>query len=172
MASDDDRMLLEAFNARFGQDITQVEVVKRLLGSPHVRAWYREYRAERATENSLPDEWRAAGLTAAQWAEIGPARLRIRKERAQASEDISRAAREFQDRLSEIESRASARIDPLLTPLLRVIGSGVQDLPLERQIAIETGPADARAERVKTQMAQWRAWAVAEVRAGRDPFRA
>lgn len=168
---DRDKELLEAFNSRFGTSLSDPDVVKRMLGSPHVRGWYAEYRAERAESQQLPPQWAEAGLTPAQWAQAAPVRQQIRAIRSVAAREIATEAQRFQSRLGAINSRTDKEVGAITTPLVRVLNAGFPDLPLSRQLAVENGPADKRDDRLAVQMAAWRSEAVELLNGGGDPFR-
>lgn len=169
--SDSDRALLEAFNAKFGKKVERVEVVKRLLGSPHVRAWYSEYRREISAEKTLPDHWRAAGLTKEEWLEAQGVVSTIRSFRAEAAGRIADIAKRFDDGLASIQAETDLKIRPLESPLVRILLSNYETLPLDFQLRVESAPADKRELELNSQLQSWRKWALNELHEGRDPFR-
>lgn len=168
---EEDRALLVAFNAKFSQAVTDPAVVKKLLGSPHVRAWYKDYKAERASSLSLPDHWREVGLTPAQWAASQAARTAIREARADFATKSAELAAKFDADLKTAEKQCEARSAPHLTPLVRVLDAGYNQLPLEAQLRIESAAADRRTATMEAELKAWRVAALRMLADGQDPFR-
>lgn len=166
----EDATFLTAFNARFGTDIADVTVVRRLLSSPHVREWYADYRATRAQALALPAHWRDAGLTAQQWAQAEAARQQVRAHRAAFAREAAQISAEFQQRLRIAEANLATRVDAVASPLTRVLDAGYEQLPLDAQIRIESQTGAARDTLLKAELAAARRTWVAALQRGENPF--
>jgi hypothetical protein len=168
MTADND--LVEAFNAKFGLTATP-ETVSRVLGSPHVRAWYKEYRQTLALEASIPAHWRDLGLTAAEWSAMAVARKARQKTRAACAAAIASASRTFNDAVQTANTTCERNLQVNSSPMLLALEGGYEQLPLAVQVSIESnGPGDARdaalKEALETARRQW----IIDARAGRRPF--
>jgi hypothetical protein len=162
--------LVTAFNAHF-KTTASSQAVYKLLGSPHVRAWYADYRAERAREKSLPDDWKAAGLTAAEWDAAQSARGLRREARAKAAENLAAEAARYDREISRINASAYAALERAETPFALALEGGYEQLSLAAQIRVEQqADPEAREACLKKELAEARAAWVVKARAGEKPF--
>jgi hypothetical protein len=169
---DEDQRLLEAFNSKFGLGATDPAVVKRMLGSPHVKGWYADYRAQTALGKALPEHWAAIGATPEEWYASQAALQSRRKVRSTLSQKAADLSARFQKDLQTAEDAASAELAATTTPLIRVFESGYSDLPIDRQFTVESAHVDQRDQVLEAQLKAFRIEALAEVRKGNNPFRA
>jgi hypothetical protein len=145
----EDLDLMSAFNLKFKQALTDMAVVKRLLGTPSVRKWYADYKVEKAAEKSIPAQFLDVGMTADQWNKA-QADLRARRLiRKAESEEIAAAAAVFERALKAASMKAATLQEPHFSPMVQVIELGYNDLTLTQQINVETGPADQREARLQ-----------------------
>lgn len=167
----DDQELLDAFRAQFpALAAATMGEMASLLGSPHVAPWYRMYRMARARERAVPEHWSNLGLVADEWAAAQANKPAVKTALKAHADAVYTASRAFDAALA----RANQALDQALTalsPLERVLTAGYNQLPLERQFAVERGPADQRDTRLAAQLAAMRAIWLARARAGEDPFR-
>lgn len=162
---------MTAFNSHFGTVVSDPHVVKKLLGSLHVRGWYQEYRRERAEAAALPCHWAEVGLTSELWLAGQVHTAAIRQARAGLAATASALAGQFDRDLRAAEAACQSQVAPHLTPLVRVLLAGYEDLPLDAQVRVESAAAESRGPTLDAELKSWRIKAVAEIKAGRDPFR-
>lgn len=167
----EDQALVTAFNSHFGTVVSDPHIVKKLLGSLHVRGWYEEYRRERAEAAALPSHWAEVGLTSDLWLTAQSHTAAIRQARAGLAATASALAEQFDRDLRAAEAACQSQVAPHMTPVVRVVLAGYEDLPLDAQVRVESAAAESRAATLDAELKAWRIRAVAEVKAGRDPFR-
>jgi len=166
----EEKALVDAFNSHF-KTTASPEAVRRLLGSPHVRGWYSEYRQERARERGLPEDWAAAGLTADEWAAAQSARALRREARAEASRLLAAEAGKYDAAVARINASASEALRRAATPMALALEGGYEQLPLAAQIGVESAAdPEARAKRLKAELLSARRSWVESARKGEDPF--
>jgi hypothetical protein len=162
--------LVVAFNSHF-KTVASPEAIKKLLGSPHVRGWYSEYRQEQARSKGLPDDWAAVGLTAKEWTDAQAVRKLRREARAEAARLLSVEAATYTRAVDRVNATCAAALDQASTPMALALEGNFEQLPLAAQVRIEScGDPDARAKCVKTELKDARSVWVAKARSGEAPF--
>lgn len=158
--------LVRDFNAHFGKTLTY-EVISRLLGSGPFRGWYETWKRERATALSLPDHWRDAGLTPADWQEAMAGMARRRDRRRKFADESSTLARDFDRKLKEAEARLEADLRSMETPVALVVEIGYADLDADALVRVETLTGEARESQLETEISALRKASVQALKQGR-----
>lgn len=164
----DNTSLIQAFKANFNVAIYDPIVVKHLRETPLVCTWYDEWRADRATEEALPDYWRTLGFTETEWAETQALYAARRRIRAETLREVAEAAVAFQESLRAIAMECHASLAATITPLAKVVEARYPQLPAERQRIVDLS-VDQKATLAAELAAACREW-LATVRAGGDPL--
>nr|ALR87110.1 hypothetical protein [Nigrospora oryzae unassigned RNA virus 1] len=166
-----DSELVAAFNSHFKLKATP-QAVGRLLGSPHVRPWYAEYRAAKASSSALPDQWKDAGMTAEEWASVMPAKTHRTEARAASQKRLSELAERYKRDVEVVNTETMLALRQHESPMVLVVEGGYEQLSLAAQARIEemTDP-DARAGQLKAELAAARKTWLERARSGANPFR-
>lgn len=170
LARDDVRLLLD-FNNAHGQHLNDPDVLRRILGSRHVKPWYDAWKAADSLEKSLPPHWAAANMTPAEWnaAQIAVRnRATARRNHAMA---IEAAARAFAAARQAADQQLANALAATPSPMAQVIEAGYEQLSLADQLAIESAPPADRQRELDTRLAAARAvWVNLVQTGGALPF--
>jgi len=123
---------------------------------------------EHVAEGVLPDRWRAAGMTPAEWAQAQTVRGVRRALRADAHRELTAAAQAHQEQLHAVAAALETRLAPSASPIVKVIEAGYPQLPAQRRLAVDTS-ADRKAGLEAELAAAHGEW-LAVARAGGDPL--
>jgi hypothetical protein len=165
-----DAALTAAFNANFKMALKH-EVIVKILGSPHVRGWYAEYRAGIAAQSSLPAQWKEAGLTPDEWKGVEVARTARTGVRSAGQERLAAAAQTYKDACAAINAEITLGLAAHASPLVLAVEGGYEQLPLAAQARIEGREgAEAREAQLKAELAAARKGWVKLARDGKAPF--
>ncbi len=123
---------------------------------------------ERAADETLPERWRVAGMTPAEWAAARTVRGARRALRADAHRELTAAAEAHQEQLRAIAAALGTQLAPSASPIVKVIEAGYPQLPAQRRLAVEAS-ADRKAA-LEAELAAARGEWLAMARAGGDPL--
>jgi len=123
---------------------------------------------EHTAEGVLPDRWRAAGMTPAEWAQAQTVRGVRRALRADAHWELTAAAQAHQEQLHAVAAALETRLAPSASPIVKVIEAGCPQLPAQRRHAMEAA-MDRKAALEAELAAARREW-LAVARAGGEPL--
>jgi hypothetical protein len=153
---DDD--LVVALRAQF-QDLQTVEphVLAKLLGTKSIAPWYREYKQQRALEQSLPDQWADVDLPPEAWAWAVEQRRRRSEIRAKHAAELGELAKQYKQKTDIADARRDTSLGVTNSPLMDLIEAGFEQLPLAAQ-AVISGAEDreVRAELLEAAIQKYR----------------
>lgn len=165
----EDEGLLSAFNRDFGMSLADVAVVRKLLGTAPVRAWYAQWKEARAEALAVPIHWQELGLTPSQWSEA-QAGLKARREaRARYAGAVDSASRTFKAAVARADATLAGELAANDAPLLRALELGYEDLTLEELIQVESATADRRDAVLQALLNKKRRDAIAALQPGPPP---
>jgi hypothetical protein len=170
LKAQEEEAMVAAFNLHF-KTVATPEAIKKLLGSPHVRGWYAEYREEQARSKGLPDDWALVGLTPKEWNDAQSVRKLRRDARAEAARLLSQEAATYSRAVARVNASCAAALDQASTPMALALEGGYEQLPLAAQVRVEaTADPEARAKCLKAELREARSVWVAKARSGEAPF--
>jgi hypothetical protein len=136
--------LANAMRAQFPDlRTTESTVLAKLLGTKSIAPWYAQYKEKRALEQSLPDAFAEAGLSAEMWAWATAEKQRRSAARKAHADAVKILATEYKQKVDIADRRRDADLASTDSALMDVIEAGFDQLPLKAQASVSAATDDA-----------------------------
>lgn len=165
--------LVDDFNKQFKTKVN-FEVLSKLLGTKTVLPWYHAWRARRAKDLSVPEEWyKDVGLTPEEWEIAQTVRASRVLVRAGILAEKDALAERFKNAVAVLDAKERDALSEYNNPLALLLETTYQDLPLGAQIKIESASDESsRNVQLKKSVIGLRKDILSRIREGKGYFRA
>jgi len=137
----------EAWNKTAKTKIHDQETFEKLLSlSPRMRQWYKDWSIEYSAFSQMPQSFKDAGITPAEWKAIEKKLPKINEIRSKASKEVEEKAKEFSQFVKKKDEDVKEQLESLEDDLVKILKVNISCLPLEEQVTILGTPEDRRSE--------------------------